>query len=132
MNGFDTGRQGKALSSVCPAGLSAHFAEAHALGRRIWTAEDRMRQAERRVSREESRMNDARRDLDRLDCRGLKGDDRDSCRHKRRRLRDQMDDARYALQDARFELNDLRRDYEITVDRTTAEAERIIPGFRGN
>ena len=51
---------------------------------------------------------------------------------KRRRLRDRMDDARYALQDARFELNDRRRDYEITVDRATADAERVIPGFRGN
>ena len=132
LNGFNTGRQGKSLSSVCPPQLAGTFAQTHALGRRIWTAEDRMRQVERRVSSEEDRMNDARRDLDRLDCRGLKGEDRDACRHKRRRLRDQAEDARYALQDARFELNERRRDYEFTLDRATAEAERIIPGYRGD
>lgn len=129
-NGFTVGRQGKDAAPVCPPQLAAGFARTHELGRRIWLAEDRLREVERRITTAELRLSLARADLDRLDCRALTGDDRERCRARRDALRDQADDARFALQDARFELNDRRRDYEITVDSVNAEASELIPGFQ--
>ncbi|WP_417773971.1 DUF2799 domain-containing protein [Stappia sp.] len=130
-NGFSLGRQGKELSPVCPAQTAALFRQSHDLGRRIWKAEDRLRDTERRISSAESRLRETRTKLDGLNCRDVERDQREACRDRRETLRQRMDDARFELQDARFELNDRRRAYDMAVSSVNAEASRVIPGYRG-
>jgi hypothetical protein len=130
-NGFSLGRQGKSLSRICPPHLAAAFESSHSLGRRIWTAEDRVRDLESEISSKERDISRFRTDLDKIRCEVVTSDVLKECRIKRLNKREELQDAREELQDLRWRLRDLQREYDETVASVNAQAAATIPGFGG-
>jgi len=125
LNGFTLGKQYKSKSPICPPALAGGFERAYQLGFVIWTAENRVDEAESEIGSTETRLDRLQEELNDLDCRSDgKKDDRKECRKNRKRLRGRIRDAEYDLRVARDELEDTRVEAEIVSARIHAEAGR--------
>lgn len=129
MNGYNTGRQGKSASPVCPPQMAGSFEYAHSLGKRIWQARSKVEEQERRVRDIDNRMSRLRLDVSSLSCSGKNGDELRACRDDLERRRQNLQDARFDLQDARWRLMEAQRSYDETERAVSAEAARTIPGY---
>ncbi|QDG75097.1 DUF2799 domain-containing protein [Labrenzia sp. PHM005] len=130
-NGFSLGRQGKRLNNICPVQLAAAFESSHALGRRIWTAEDRVRDLETLLSSKERQITRLRSELDDFSCGGKSGEDLQNCRNDRNDKRQDLQNARFEEQDLKWRLRDRQREYEETLEAVNAQAAAVIPGYGG-
>lgn len=125
LNGFTLGKQYKSKSPICPPSLASQFEHGYQLGFVIWTAENRVDDAQSDVNTLENRLDRLEDDLSDLDCKAdAKKHDRKDCRKKRKHLRSKVRDTDNDLRRARNELDDARIEAEIVTARINAEAGR--------
>lgn len=122
--GFEDGRGGKRPSFSCPADLAPDYDDARQLGSRLKDADDR-------VGFQESDLDTAQREIDRLsdslaalDCTQKTKAERFSCRAERADLRDRLSSARYGMDSARWSLREARRERDAVFEEVTAAYAR--------
>lgn len=113
LNGFVTGRAGKAYHGLCPAALSGPFLEGRQLGQTLGDAERRVARLENGIAGAEAEIDRLRTEIDLV-----RDDDSLSREEKRDRLldlradlraaRDDLEEAEWALSGARIDLANLQ------------------------
>lgn len=122
--GFEDGRHGKRPGFSCPADLAMDFDDARRMGLRLKDAEDDVSRQESNLERAQREIDDLNDRLVDLDCQQESREERLSCRAERRRLRDRIDSERRSLDSYRWSLREARRVRDDVFEDVTASYAR--------